>query len=265
IQDGLQRIEFLDIGLDMGSYISGVIAPLVQKVQEVTGPVQPLIDIITTPLPVLSDLGLEITLLDLAKTSGYVDSALIEAIKRIGQIINTINSLALPDDGSLILPFGDFPIFNKGDILWQNPEWQTEINFEDFNLGSADFRLDAFADKLLTSDLSPIERILEDLPDSIANALGGISHEGVNLVKDLIEENKKEDAKDKFSFPIIEDPAQVFGMLMGEPAVLVAYDMAPLIFEFEWSKFFPIWGPLGVSINTEFDAAIDFAFGYDTV
>ena len=36
---------------------------------------QPLIDIVTTPLPVLSDLGLEITLLDIAEMTGAVDPA----------------------------------------------------------------------------------------------------------------------------------------------------------------------------------------------
>ena len=41
--------------------------------------------------------------------------------------------------------------------------------------------------------------------------------------------------------------------------------MAPLIFEFEWSQFFSIWGPLGVSVNVEFGAEIDFDFGYDTL
>jgi len=35
-----------------------------------------------------------------------------------------------------------------------------------------------------------------------------------------------------FSFPILQDPSQVFGLLMGRDATLIAYDMAPLTFEF---------------------------------
>ena len=73
------------------------------------------------------------------------------------------------------------------------------------------------------------------------------------------------ETKDKFSLPILENPSLLFGVLMGKPVTLVAYDMAPLVFGFDWSKFFSIWGPLGVSINLEAEIVIDFAFGYDTL
>ena len=45
-------------------------------------------------------------------------------------------------------------------------------------------------------------------------------------------------AKSEFKFPILEDPSQIFGVLLGQPADLVTYDMAPLEFDFEWSQFF---------------------------
>src|SRR5205085_9733231 len=71
--------------------------------------------------------------------------------------------------------------------------------------------------------------------------------------------------KGGFSFRILVNPVkQVLGLLMGKDADLVAYDLAPLDFNFELSVFFPILGPLGVSIGLTVDFTADTAFVYDT-
>ena len=67
------------------------------------------------------------------------------------------------------------------------------------------------------------------------------------------------------SFPILNDPGQIFGLLMGKDVTLVAVDPQPLKFEFKYSQFFPIWGPLGAALGGRLAAVIDFAFGYDTL
>ena len=41
--DGLQLVEFRDVGLDLGSFISDVLGPIVKEVQKVTEPLQPII------------------------------------------------------------------------------------------------------------------------------------------------------------------------------------------------------------------------------
>ncbi|MDX1431795.1 MAG: LEPR-XLL domain-containing protein, partial [Gammaproteobacteria bacterium] len=65
--DHLHLVEFRDVGLDLGTYISDVVGPIVAEVQKVTEPLQPIIDVITAPIPVISDLaGQPISLLDLA-------------------------------------------------------------------------------------------------------------------------------------------------------------------------------------------------------
>ncbi|MFU8789008.1 MAG: hypothetical protein ACNA7G_08260, partial [Methylobacter sp.] len=67
IKDGLQLVEFQNVGLDLGSFISDFLGPVLGKIQDVTEPLQPIIDFLTAPLPVISDLGPEVTFLDLAK------------------------------------------------------------------------------------------------------------------------------------------------------------------------------------------------------
>jgi hypothetical protein len=92
--------------------------------------------------------------------------------------------------------------------------------------------------------------------DEVAGAAG-------DILKGLAEQSDGTPKK-PFSFPILENPSQVFGMLMGKSATLIAYDMPPLDFGLEFTAFFGIFGPLGVSINLEAKLTIDFAFGYDT-
>jgi hypothetical protein len=106
--------------------------------------------------------------------------------------------------------------------------------------------------------------LISGLPDGLQDVIGEVAGAAGDVLKGLAEKNGAGGAKKPFSFPIIEDPSQVFGMLMGKPAVLVAYDMPPLDFKAEFTAFFPIFGPLGLSINLEAALTIDFAFGYDT-
>src|SRR5690606_36582817 len=76
---------------------------------------------------------------------------------------------------------------------------------------------------------------------------------------------KKLMASKSLSFPILTDPTQVFNLLMGEPATLVEYAIPPLEFDFSYTQFFPIAGPLGAAITGNFYALIDFhAIGFDT-
>src|SRR5262249_46229703 len=67
-----------------------------------------------------------------------------------------------------------------------------------------------------------------------------------------------------FDFPFLKNPTEIFGLLMGKPARLVTYDLQPLIFGFDFHQFFPIFGPLCVSIGFLVNFSVDTAFGYDT-
>ena len=242
IAEGLQVVEFRDVGLDLGSYLTEVIGPVLEEVQKITEPLQPLIDFLTTPFPVLDDLGLSITPLDLAKLSGRVNPDLIQAVVDIVSFVNTIGDLS--DTDSLILEFGDFTIFEDNNAAT-----------EDFNIWEQGFNPRSILDNAdglinnLLGDAPIIGDVLGDLAGDASDALGEVAGASTG----------------GFSFPIIEDPSQVFGLLLGNPAVLIAYDLPPLELGFEFNQFFSIFGPLGVSITIGIEALIDFAFGYDTL
>ncbi len=247
LKDGLHFVGFKDVSMDAGSFLSDVVGPIVAKVKEITEPLQPIIDVITAPIPVLSDLGPPISLLDIASAFGSVDARMIQSIADIISLINRIPDPA--SAGSLMLDFGNFDIFdnrpgtanpiisdltnpglNKGNLFGNLKGNLSSVNFDSL-LGGANTGGNASKAKT-QSTLTSLRN---------GNAGGG------------------------FSFPVFDDPSQIFGMLMGQPATLIAYDMAPLHFAFNWSQFFSIFGPLGVSINIGFSADIHFSFGYDTL
>ena len=100
--------------------------------------------------------------------------------------------------------------------------------------------------------------------------------EKINQVNSVINNWKMTSATDMSSvqvpefggnweFPIIDNPKdEIMKMIMGGHADLVVFDMRPLKFNFDWSKSFPIIGPLCADVGFSFGVDIDLCFGYDT-
>jgi Ca2+-binding RTX toxin-like protein len=237
IMDGLEYVAFEDVGLDLGSFLTDVLAPIVGEVQKVTQPIQPIIEVLTTPIPVISDLAGPTTLLDLAAAfaKGKFDVGLIKAV---ADVITLINAIPIPEEGEdLVITFGSFVVLDDsasvgGDLDLSNPNTASTLKNLPTPTGT-DFK-QALAAKPASASKSFTQKL----------SGGGFG--------------------DGFSFPILTDPSQVFGLLMGKEATLIEYDMPALVFDFTYTQFFSIFGPLGVSITGNVGATIDFSFGYDT-
>ena len=50
-------IQFNDVQVDIGSFFSSFVSPIISKIQTLTKPLQPVVDVLTKRLPVLSDLS----------------------------------------------------------------------------------------------------------------------------------------------------------------------------------------------------------------
>ncbi|HEX7094535.1 MAG TPA: hypothetical protein VF183_01540, partial [Acidimicrobiales bacterium] len=245
IQDGLHLVEFRDVGVDLGSFISDFLGPVVHQIQQITEPIQPLVDVLTAPIPVISDLaGKPITLIDIAGMTGYVQPDLIYAI---ADIITLVNSIPDPSTvGSLIIPFGDFVVYDsEGGSGYQPALWDAGFNpSQDIDVAS---RTPSFDFSSALSGLDTGGNAHSETTKSFSNGFAGHSF------------------GDFISFPVFQDPSQIFGLLMGHDATLIAVDLPPLDFKFTYSQYFPIFGPLGASITGTLGATIDFGpFGYDT-
>ncbi|WP_254277881.1 hypothetical protein [Halomonas sp. 3H] len=238
--DSLNEIAFNDVRLNVGSFLTDLLGPIVGQIQQITGPLEPIIDVLTTPIPVISDLaGKPITLVDLAATFGEFNPGFIYAIADIIKLANDIGGL---DGEDAYIPIGSFTVFTSGGA----------ISAGDLSNGS--FDLAGAADGILPGDLD-INTILDGL-DSL-----GSDSKAASTTRSLTSGFGEGGG---FDFPILNDPAQIFGLLVGRPAVLVTYDMPPFVLDFEYQQSFPVYGPIFAVITVGLGMQIDLAFGYDT-
>ncbi|QEH35607.1 Bifunctional hemolysin/adenylate cyclase precursor [Aquisphaera giovannonii] len=66
------------------------------------------------------------------------------------------------------------------------------------------------------------------------------------------------------AFPLLENPATIFNLLLGRDVDLVQFVMPALNVDFYYKQFFPIIGPLGAQITGRVGATAQFGFGLDT-
>ncbi len=67
------EVKFGTVQMNLGSFLSDFLGPIVEKVNAVIEPIKPVLDILTKPLPIISEFGSPINLLQLADFFGYGD------------------------------------------------------------------------------------------------------------------------------------------------------------------------------------------------
>jgi Ca2+-binding RTX toxin-like protein len=243
LKAGLKKIELNDIQLDAGSFLSDFLGPFLDEIKTFTEPFQPLIDVLTYEIPIISDLaGTPVTLLDLASFFGNVDSEYIDWITDVLNVIDVINGI--PTDSHLLIPIGSLSIYES------NPGGAVSLD----NLFNPDFKLDALD---LASLQSAGHLTVNDFDTGLSDAEDG-------SVKETVQKLREGEFKDILSFPILDNPLQVIGVFLGQPVTLIQADIPPLGVDFSWHQSFPVFGPLAVAIEVGFGVTIDLSVGFDT-
>ncbi|MBT9316459.1 choice-of-anchor L domain-containing protein [Leptothoe spongobia] len=249
--DASPHVEFNNVTLDLGSFFNDFAGPILGRIQTVLDPIQPIVNVLTRRLPVLDDLGGRwldedgngvVTILDLAnRYNRFSDSPALEFVSAAVGIVDFIDDLPTTTE-PIPLNMGSFGFDVSAEDL-ENPE---------FSLANLDLDSDDITINALIEDVEDIEEQLEELGSSeIATASSYINSLNGGSAGTL-------------AFPILEDSKTVFGLLTGKNADLFTYDMPELGFDAGFEVFFPIFGPLGASIQGGIGANADLAFGYDT-
>ena len=246
---------FQDVELDLGSFINDFLDPILEEVTKFTKPLQPVIDIVSAPIPGISQLAElvgedPVTMITLFEAISGNDLTLIKTLLDVITFINAVDSLG--DAGEIIVPIGSFTL--AGDAL-----------------GDTELPANQKGSGLIGS------QSLEQTPDPVTGKVSlfdsgqfaGLDSDFTSaLTGNLAAGEEFSDDVPGFTFPAFEDLSNIFKLLVGEDITLVRFASGPLKAEFGFSQSFgPIAvGPVPVSIVISGSAAIEgrFAVGYDT-
>ncbi|HJS08348.1 MAG TPA: hypothetical protein VJ809_11840, partial [Pirellulales bacterium] len=248
-------IRFDNVTLNVGTFLSTMLGPVAATIRDFMRPMDPILKIITTELPVLSDISKEfgtgpVTLKSLAVVAG--------------------ETAPLPPDYDLLLD-----LFNASTALHEllikvdSDDESLEFNVGSFDLSGKDPRtatFDASLNSVNLTDLIPRavgtlrsvnEQLQQSMPPELAPAF--------NLI-----DQRLRSAQDGagFNFPIFDDPMTgVFKLLIGQDTDFVNYK-ATFHIDGNRTQFLPLPVPLlpnlNVRLNVQYDADAYLKVGYDT-
>ncbi len=246
-------VSFENVTLDLGQFLSGVIEPVLNVIQDVTSPLEPVLKVIDAPIPGLSDISRflgegNITLLGLAtvaaQAAGFGEFAgLADDVIQVVELIQELNL-----GSEITLPLGNFDLNTSADdqILDSNVVAGDISNLDLTSLS------DLAANVLSQKNISQIEGLL---PTPFASVLQQLTEPAFNL---------------NFTLPILDDPANgVFGLLLGRDATLFSLTAEMHIkaavssADGGASDGLSIAG-VGLSFGGFVQADAKFTFGYDT-
>ncbi len=272
LQAGNLDVEFDNVQIDAGSFLSGILGPIVREVQSVTGPLQPVINTLTAPIPVLSQLshlvgGGDVTLLSIAEAfntvAGGPDLSLINRIVALTQLFEKLNSLNCSSGCSI--PLGNYVISGGSG-------------------GDPQSLLDNPVNPVAGTDPSSIGQLPSSVPDVGSTLSSDAGSSGSNLFpsssggsqnKVTLNDNcapssttgtsKTESAG--LTFPVVEHPLNIFRLLMGQDISLACFDSGVLSIGFSYSQSFgPVYAPppVLITISGSASASLHIVGGFDT-
>jgi Ca2+-binding RTX toxin-like protein len=249
------HIAFRDVAIDAGGFLTGVLAPIVQEIKKITGPVQPIIDTLYTPIPVVSDLsrlagGDDVTIVSLAKTfSTVAGGPKLDFVDTVAGVISFVNNLPTPKAGEeMLIPIGSFDVES-------GPAFDIPVTPD---TGRALITNRTYKDK--DGNAAGENQVgLRQKIDAKSNKPA--------LTKADTSTEKPTAAKAGFDFPLLDNPGLVFNLIMGGDVDLVTFDSGPLTLGFTWRQAFgPVYAPPPVFVTLSGSASVTARVqaGFDT-
>ncbi|MEL6104936.1 MAG: PKD domain-containing protein, partial [Planctomycetota bacterium] len=233
------QISITNAGLDLGSFVSNVLAPILRPVNDFLDPIRPVLEQLTTPIPVLSELIGPTTYVDLISAFGDGGETVSKFVDAVAQIVTLIDIPINSDE--LILPLGDFSTAFDSQLGKLVP---TPLG------GSTDF--DSFLGAL-GDDVAELRDYLASIPQEEPQ----FSTTDPNKIASVSE--------GMFSIPLLQNPASAIGLLFGDDVDLIKYQAPQLNVGFDFQIGIPVFPVFNITVGGQLNAIIDFAFGYDTV
>jgi Ca2+-binding RTX toxin-like protein len=256
---GSPTIAFKDVGISAGSFFEGVLGDAVKLMKKVTGPIQPVIDTLYAPIPVLSDLsrlagGDDVTLITLAKAFNTLPTEpalnFVDTVKAVIEFINRLPSCD-EDAKDCFVPIGSFELSGDKALATSNSPSTADKLYADNGVHAKT------GDEVKTALNGK-----NDNPAASGHPVFGSGGSGQALAG-----TEGDAEKSGFAFPILDQPAKVFDLIMGSDVTLVEFDSGPLTIGFSWRQDFgPVYAPppVFVTMAGSASASLRVVAGLDT-
>jgi hypothetical protein len=257
---------FDNIKLDLGSFITEMLSPIVDGLDTILNPLYPIVDALYSDTQIFATLGLEssfdtdgdghVTAIDLAswfadfyaKTSNDPKAdklqdtidATIDFLDKIKEVIDLVRDLqAMSEEGNFYVDYGNYelPSFSAAD-----PSASTDA--QSVNLDEPE----------ATADLD------KSTADQANNGGSKSTDGGSNNFKTIMGKLDKLG----FKIPLIDEPKNAIKLLMGQSVDLCTWTMPTMGMTSEVEKSFPIYPGIEGIIEGGFGVEANLGFGFDT-
>ncbi|BAQ64272.1 LamG-like jellyroll fold domain-containing protein [Geminocystis sp. NIES-3709] len=246
------NLSFNEITLDLGSFITNIVSPVIRFTNQIIDPFRPVINALTTNVQFLSAIGLagqfdrngdnQASLIEVASALSANSSNLrytefFDAVANIIEVINALDQLNrdIAGGANITIPFGDYTLENFTGASQTNTSEQVDVENEGTNNLN-----DNVEDEASNPDTDN-----DRLGNSISNFFTKLNRMGVEL-------------------PILENPLNAIKLFLGQDIDLVTYNVPDLNLNFNIRRDFPIFGPVSGVLEGSFSAQTDLDVGFDT-
>lgn len=250
-------VTYDKVSFELGSFISGFVGPIIKDIQQITQPIQPMISVLTAPLPALSDLSHligegDITILGIAKAAGSAGlfgaglDELVQLVATLTEVTKDINAIDVGPNG-VVVPLGSFSL-------------NTSADSDSLKNGVA--LLPGIASGNLTNlTIQNGADIIQGIDDAVGNKIPGLDDAAKGALKKL---GNLLDPAFQLNFPILDNPASVvFPMLLGHDADLASFDVNLDVDDAKLDAGYSMFG-VGIDAKGDFGAHVHLHLGYDT-
>jgi Ca2+-binding RTX toxin-like protein len=253
---GLDVLEFDNVTIDPGKFLGDPNSPIgkvVKQLVDLFKPVQPILDTIQAPLPVLSDLsravgGDDVTIASLAQAfstlvGGPDIAPFLTVLKNIRDLVKLL-SADCPSGTSFCVNVGSFKLVK-------------------------DKALDTDANPATAQSLIAPQGTALAGPDPLAQLASHVNDvQGQQLLASSGGPDGPTGEKHEgLTFPALHEPQQLFGLLLGQDVELAHFDSGPLTLGFEFQQSFgPVYAPPPVNVVIGGGASVSLRVvaGFDT-
>ena len=249
--DLLPEIGLSNVRLDLGSFLTQFVKPIVDKADPHLDQIRPVLQFLTTKVPVLSDVaGTDIRVVDLIEKFGGEKAkgvrSLIDTVAAIDAIVGRI--AALPQGVNVQLPLGRFWFPKEANKATGKYEYG-KFRYDNVALGVNVDR--SKADDAAKAAFEALTALKDANPDSPEAAK---KQKGILNPAD----------RGGFRIPILDNPLTAFKLMMGEDVPLFTFQLPKVQYQLE--KSIPLLRIVcfEVGLKMGFEMSAKLAFGFDT-